>query len=145
VYGLQVQELLVARVSLLDVVWAVRSRPRLCGGGERVELISALLHRASDYLDAVTNEYADQYDRLSAIQLFSSKWNEKAAEELAKRRNPPTPVEMATSLVPWQELTRKEAFPRLTELRLDTENHDKGFSQPLNKAIEVIVAQDERR
>src|SRR6185312_4966293 len=39
VYGQQVQELLVARVSLLDVDWAVRSRPRLCGGFTSTEVV----------------------------------------------------------------------------------------------------------
>jgi len=45
VYGQQVQKLLVARVLLLDADWAVRSRPPLCGGGERAELINMLLLR----------------------------------------------------------------------------------------------------
>jgi hypothetical protein len=43
VYGQQVQELLVARVLLLDVDWAVRFASPLCGGGERAELINTLL------------------------------------------------------------------------------------------------------
>jgi hypothetical protein len=143
-YGQQMQELLVARVSLLDVEWAVRSRPRLCGGGDRVELVDKFLHSASHYLEAIGKEYAEQYGRVCAIQLFSSKWDEKKAEEMAPRRVPPVTAEMALNPVPWQELTRKETFPRLTELRLDTEDHNRGFSEPVNKAIRIIVDEDER-
>ncbi|WP_136697169.1 hypothetical protein [Geodermatophilus dictyosporus] len=142
-YADQVHELVAARVKALDVDWAVRSRPRLCGGYEGVKLVSALLRRVSDYLEAIIDEYAAQYGRMHAIELASAKWDEAVAESLAKKSSPPTSIDVASSLVPWIELCRPDVFPRLADLRSNTEAHRKGFSTPVHEAIEILVRQDE--
>jgi hypothetical protein len=144
-YGQQVQNLIAARVQLLDVDWAARSRPRLCGDDETVELMSAFLRKASDYLEAVVEEYGAQYGRVAAIQLASSKWNDRAADEAAQNPSPPDPGDIVVSTVPWAELCRQDVFPRLADLRLDEEAHRKSFSTPVNEAIGILVRQDEDR
>ncbi|MGK5169188.1 hypothetical protein [Geodermatophilus sp. CPCC 205761] len=144
-YGQQAQGLIAARVQLLDVDWAARSRPRLCGGDEAVELMSAFLRRASEYLEAVIEEYGAQYGRVAAIQLASSKWNDRAADDAAQNSSPPDPGGIVVSTVPWAELCKPDVFPRLADLRLDTEAHRKGFSAPVNEAIGILVQQDEIR
>jgi hypothetical protein len=144
-YGQQVEEMLASRVRLLDVHWEVRARPRLCGGGDRVTRITALLERAARYIEAIVEEYGRHYDRVAAIQLASTRWNEARAQELAKLGRPPLPERTRTSTVPWTELTRAETFPRLADLLGDNDAHRSGFSEPIETSIGLIVAEDERR
>lgn len=145
-YGEQMRALLRSRVEIGDVRFEIVNDVSLSAGSR--DLLVKDLSAVAGYLEALTDEYGDQYLRVSAIQLATHEWELRRARALADREQPPDAGEVVVSPVPWQELNRPDAFPCLAVLleSLDDETvetasailHAEQFSQPLRRVADAL-------
>ena len=143
-YGEQMRRLIDARVEIGNVKFLAR---HLAGVDPPTrEFLVRQLTSVTAYLQSLTEEYRDQYLRISAIQRATSAWETAQAQELAKQDDPPTPEDIVSSTVAWQELTNQAAFPRLAILLNSLETgdlaapHQEQLSRPIETTIEALLA-----
>lgn len=142
-YGEQMRALIEARVSVGNIRFTATHSAAIDEATR--ESITEELNTVTDYLQALTAEYRHEYLRISAIQRANHEWEVAQAKKLAGGESPPDPLQIVTSLVPWQELEKRAAFPRLGVL-LDSlktgdeaATHKAELAGPIDRAVSALL------
>jgi hypothetical protein len=171
-YGEQMREgIMPAEVTVRDVLFMVRRSPRLAVEGKRSEL-ERCLGAVVRYLGQLREEFTNGYEAVSATQLAAEEWNREEVKSIitSLRRVPSRPLlhgRMKRSEAPWAALTSiaptdggasAAAFPCLNRLLKDADSspdpadgsqgestHRKDFSEPLHRAIDLMLQSHDRR